>query len=100
MQRLQFIRFDKRSRNQNCHSCGILPTFFEIKLFFHKNVLIFLRFKSENVFNMFLLKVVWCSISINQCGRDQETYQSVFELIVLLDYNFSISFTIIYTIHK
>ena len=42
------------------------------------NVLIFfLRFEAENIFKMFLNYMVYTTcISINQCGRDQETYQS------------------------
>ena len=38
---------------------------------------IFLRFEAENVLKMFLNYMVYTTcISINQCGRDQETYQS------------------------
>ena len=39
--------------------------------------LYFLRFKAENVLKMFLNCVVYTTcISVNQCGSDQETYQS------------------------
>ena len=38
---------------------------------------IFLRFEAENVLKMFLNYMVCTTcISVNQCGRDQETYQS------------------------
>ena len=38
---------------------------------------IFLRFEAENVLKMFLNYMVYTTcISVNQCGRDQETYQS------------------------
>ena len=38
---------------------------------------IFLRFQAENVLKMFLNYMVDTTcISVNQCGRDQETYQS------------------------
>ena len=42
------------------------------------NVLIFfLRFEAENVLKMFLNYMVYTTcISVNQCRRDQETYQS------------------------
>ena len=37
----------------------------------------FLRFEAENVLKMFLNYIVYTTcISVNQCGRDQETYQS------------------------
>ena len=37
----------------------------------------FLRFEVENVLEMFLNYMVYTTcISVNQCGRDQETYQS------------------------
>ena len=38
---------------------------------------ILLRFEAENVLKMFLNYMVYTTcISVNQCGRDQETYQS------------------------
>ena len=38
---------------------------------------IFLRFETENVLKMFLNYMVFTTyISVNQCGRNQETYQS------------------------
>ena len=38
---------------------------------------IFLRFEAENVLKMFLNYIVYTTcISVNQCGREQETYQS------------------------
>ena len=38
---------------------------------------IFLRFEAENVLKMFLNYMVYTTcISVNQCGREQETYQS------------------------
>ena len=38
---------------------------------------IFLRFEAENVLKMFLNHMVYTTcISVNQCGRNQETYQS------------------------
>ena len=42
------------------------------------NIYIFLRFEAENVLKMFLNYMIYttCIISVNQCGRDQETYQS------------------------
>ena len=42
------------------------------------NVLIFfLQFEAENVLKMFLNYMVYTAcISVNQCARDQETYQS------------------------
>ena len=39
---------------------------------------ILLRFEAENVLKMFLNYIVYTAcISVNQSGRDQETYQSV-----------------------
>ena len=41
---------------------------------------IFLRFEAENVLKMFLNYMVYSTcISVNQCGRDQETYQSDYD---------------------
>ena len=38
---------------------------------------IFLRFEAENVLKMFLNYMVYTTcISVNQCGREQKTYQS------------------------
>ena len=40
-----------------------------------------LRFEAENVLKMFLNYMVYTTcISVNQCGRDQETYQSDYDI--------------------
>ena len=40
----------------------------------------FLRFEAENVLKMFLNYMVYTKcISVNQCRRDQETYQSDYD---------------------
>ena len=45
---------------------------------------IFLRFEAENILKMFLNYMVYTTcISVNQCGRDQETYQSALPTEIL-----------------
>ena len=56
----------------------VANTLFFLILELRLNVLIFfLRFEAENVVKMFLNYMGYTTcISVNQCGRDQETYQS------------------------